>query len=223
MSAIPVSDLLSTVRIIAGSTAEIAAASIGDQHLVATVRLAEEEHSVETLNGVKIPDVKVLVPEEEVELSASEKAIDETDEKRADAEGEELEERPAADYEKTEANNPVEMEVTGEHPASLEDASDELSGEIENDLALEEPASSVVMPSDDDSISGVEDVTLATVEEGKESCHETDGLEDFTEPSTALELDLHATAGVAGEDDVSETVVDAVEEVEPAEATEKGI
>ncbi|KAI7811085.1 putative protein MGARP [Triplophysa rosa] len=94
-TAIPVSDLLSTVRMIAGSTAEIAAASIGDQHLVAAVRLAEVKHSGDTFNGVELPDVKVLVPE--VEGSITVKEVDvETDMRRSDGEVEELEELPAA-------------------------------------------------------------------------------------------------------------------------------
>lgn len=211
------SDLLSTVRIIAGSTAEIAAASIGDQHLVAAVRLAEEKHSVDTLNGAELPNVKVLVPEV-VEVSVNEKAVDEEIVMRkSDAEGEELEELPAveeatADYGGTEANNPVEAEVADEHPDVFKVASEELSGEMENDLALEKAVSSDVMLSDDDIISEVADVTSATVEEDKASCHETDGLEDCTAPPT-LEKDLQATAGAAG---------DAVDDVELTEATENG-
>ncbi|XP_016375503.1 protein MGARP-like isoform X2 [Sinocyclocheilus rhinocerous] len=61
---ISMSDLLSTVKILAGSTVEIAAASVGDQHLVATVRLAEENNSVETLNGLEVVDVKAEVQAE---------------------------------------------------------------------------------------------------------------------------------------------------------------
>lgn len=194
---------------IAGSTAEIAAASIGDQHLVA-VQLAEEKHSENTFNGVELPDVKALVPE--VEGSITVKAVDvETDMRRSDA----LEDATTSDYDGTETNNPVKTEVADEHPALFEVAHEELSGEMENDLALEKAVRSFVTLSDDDSISGEAHMTSATVKEA--SCHEIAGLEDFIAPS-ALEKDLQVTG--ATEDDVSETMVDAVEEFEPTETTE---
>ncbi|KAA0722489.1 hypothetical protein E1301_Tti007055 [Triplophysa tibetana] len=201
-TAIPVSDLLSTARMISGSTAEISAASIGDQHLVA-VRLDEEKHSENTFNGVELPDVKALVPE--VEGSITVKAVDvETDMTRSDAVGE----ATTSDYDGTETNNPVQTEVTDEHPALFEVAPEVLSGETENYLALKKAVSSCVTLSDDDSLSGVADMTSATVKEDKAPCHETAGLEDFISPP-ALEKDLQATAG-ATEDVVYETMVDAV-------------
>ncbi|XP_056594697.1 uncharacterized protein mgarpb [Triplophysa dalaica] len=210
-TAIPVSDLLSTGRMIAGSTAEIAAASIGDQNLVA-VQLAEEKHSENTFNGEELQDVKALVPE--VEGSITVKAVDVlTDMRRSDA----LEDATTSDYDGTETNNPVKTEVADEHPALFEVAHEELSGEMENDLALEKAVRSFVTLSGDDSISGEAHMTSATVKEDKAPCHETAGLEDFIAPS-ALEKDLQATG--ATEDDVSETMVDALEEFEPTEATE---
>ncbi|XP_039530938.1 probable serine/threonine-protein kinase kinX isoform X2 [Pimephales promelas] len=61
---VTMSDLPSTVKILAGSTGEIAAASVGDQHPVATLRLAEDNNSVEILNGLEAVEVSAEVPEE---------------------------------------------------------------------------------------------------------------------------------------------------------------
>jgi len=66
VAVVTMSDLPSTVKILAGSTGEIAAASVGDQHPVATLRLAEDNNSVEILNGLEAVEVSAEVPEEAV-------------------------------------------------------------------------------------------------------------------------------------------------------------
>lgn len=232
------SDLLSTVKILAGSTAEIAAASVGDQHLVAAVRLAEENNSVEILNGLEVVDVKaeVSVPEE---AEVEEAMIGRSDLK---TEGGELDELSSAlhaveettvevadDHVKSEADSPVVAEVYVESPALSEEAS---VTEMESILGLEESMSPVVMLSEDDTISGPAEVTSEAVkavgqeiEEDIALSHEPAATEtehaDLTTPPTDLEEALQATTEAA-EEVVVEMMLDAVEEAKPEKASEEG-
>lgn len=229
------SDLLSTVKILAGSTGEIAAASVGDQHLVATLRLAEDNNSVEILNGLEVVEVSEEVPEE---AEVEEPMIDRSDLK---TEGGELEELPSElqaveetievgdDHAKSEADSPVEAEMNAESPASSEEASVTV---MESILEWEESLSPEVMLSEDDTISGPAEVTSETVkavgqqiEEDKALCHEPAASEtehsDLTAPPTDLEEALQATTEAA-EELAEEMMLDSVEEAKPVKASEEG-
>ncbi|CAM4499342.1 unnamed protein product [Leuciscus chuanchicus] len=228
---IQMSDLLSTVKILAGSTGEIAAASVGDQHLVATLRLAEDNNSVEILNGLEVVEVSAEVVEEPV--------IDRSDLK---TEGGELEELPSAlqaveetievgdEHVKSEADSPVEAEMNAESPVSSEEAS---VTEMESILEWEESLSPEVMLSEDDTISGPAEVTSETVkaegqqiEEDKALCHEHEPAvtetehSDLTAPPTDLEEALQATTEAA-EELAEEMMLDSVEEAKPVKASEE--
>ncbi|KAL0204059.1 hypothetical protein M9458_002077, partial [Cirrhinus mrigala] len=224
------SDLLSTVKILAGSTVEIAAASVGDQRLVAAVRLAEENHSVETLNGLEVVDVKA-------EFSALEEAVvEEVVIGRSELKTEELKELASAvhaveeftivadDHVMSEADSPTVHEVYVERLASSEN--------MEDILQLEESASPVVMLSEDDTISGADEVMSETVEtlgqkmeEDKAMCHEPTATEtehaDLTSPPADLEESLQATGTTEIAEVVVETMQDAVEEAKPVELSDE--
>ncbi|XP_051557937.1 fibrous sheath CABYR-binding protein-like [Myxocyprinus asiaticus] len=192
-AAFHMSDLQSTVKIIAGSTAEIAAASVGDEHLVAAVRLTEEKSSVETLNELEVADVKAEVL---AEASVTEEAKTEG----------ELEEQPstpavekvtveaaAVDNVESEADSPVEVEVSIEVSASVAGAFEELvviDMEEENTLCHE--------PVDTE----IEHV-------------------DITMPPAALEKALQTTTQ-ASQEIVTQTMDD-VEEAKPAEVAEEAV
>ncbi|XDV14728.1 hypothetical protein PO909_014928 [Leuciscus waleckii] len=230
---IQMSDLLSTVKILAGSTGEIAAASVGDQHLVATLRLAEDNNSVEILNGLEVFEFSAEVVEEPV--------IDRSDLK---TEGGELEELPSAlqaveetievgdEHVKSEADSPVEAEMNAESPVSSEEAS---VTEMESILEWEESLSPEVMLSEDDTISGPAEVTSETVkaegqqiEEDKALCHEHEPAvtetehSDLTAPPTDLEEALQATTEAA-EELAEEMMLDSVEEAKPVKASEEAV
>ncbi|XP_048051469.1 uncharacterized protein LOC125271453 [Megalobrama amblycephala] len=234
------SDLLSTVKILAGSTAEIAAASVGDQRLVAAVKLDEENNSVEILNGLKVVDVKAEVSVEVPEEAEVEEAmIGRSDLKIV---GEELEELSSAlhaveettvevadDHVKSEADSPVVAEVYVESPASSEEAS---VPEMESILELEESMSPVVMLSEDDT-SGPAEVTSQAVkaigqgiEEDIALSHEPAATEtehaDLTAPPTDLEEALQGTTEAA-EEVVVEMMLDAVEEAKPEKVSEEAV
>ncbi|XP_016347328.1 uncharacterized protein mgarpb [Sinocyclocheilus anshuiensis] len=145
---IPMSDLLSTVKVLAGSTAEIAAASVGDQHLVAAVRLAEENNSMETLNGLEVADVKAEVPAEVPEGAVVEEAM--ICRLNLKTEGKELEELPSS-----------------RHAVEETCGKEALVTETENILELEDSTSPVVMLSEDDTVSGAAELTSETVEDKK--------------------------------------------------------
>ncbi|XP_073699304.1 uncharacterized protein mgarpb [Garra rufa] len=237
---IPMSDLLSTVKILAGSTAEIAAASVGDQHLVAAVRLSEENNSVDILNGLEVADVKAEVPAPE-EPVFEEAMLDRSDLKTQ----EELKELASGDHAveeftivtddhvKSETDSPVVPEVYVGSLSSSENA------EMENILELEESTSPVVMLSEDDTISEAEEVTSETVEtlgqkieKEKAMCHEPTATEttehaDLTAPPVDLEDSLQATGATetAEEIIVLEPMQDAVdvEEAKPAEPSDEAV
>lgn len=233
------SDLLSTVKILAGSTAEIAAASVGDQHLVAAVRLSDENNSVETLNGLEVADIKAEVPAEVPEEAVVEEAV--IGRLNLKREGKELEELPsplhsveetivvADDHVKSEADSPVVPEVNVESLASSEEA---LVTEMENILELEDSTSPVVMLSEDHTTSGAAESTSETVEEVgqkmeeyKAMCHEPTETEQAepTAPPADLEESLQATdASEAAEVIVIEMMQDAVEKAKPVEASDEG-
>ncbi|RXN18543.1 MGARP-like isoform X2 [Labeo rohita] len=228
---IPMSDLLSTVKILAGSTAEIAAASVGDQHLVAAVRLAEENNSVETLNGLEVVDVKA-------EISAPEEAVvEEVVIGRSDLKTEEeLKELASGvhaveeftivvdDQVKSESDSAIVHEVYVESLASSE--------KVENILELEESTSPVVMLSEDDTISGAAEVMSDTVEtlgqkmedDEKAMCHEPPATETEHADLTSLpdlEESLQATDATETAEVVVETMQDAVEEAKPVEVSDE--
>lgn len=232
------SDLLSTVKILAGSTAEIAAASVGDQHLVATVRLAEENNSMETLNGLEVADVKAEVPAEVPERAVVEEAM--RGRLNLKTEVKELEELPSSlhaveenivvedDHVKSEADSPTV-------PESLASSEESLVTEMENILELEDSTSPVVMLSEDDTVSGAVELTSETVEvvgqkmeECKALCHEPTAREtahaDLTAPSADLEDSLQATGATEAAEEVlvMEMVQDAVEKPKPVEASDEG-
>lgn len=229
------SDLLSTVKILAGSPGEIAAASVGDQHLVATSRLAEDNNSVEILNGLEVVEVSAEVPEE---AEVEEPMIGRSDLK---TEGGELEELPSAlqaeetievgdVHVKSEADSPVVAEINAESPSSSEEAS---VTEMESILEWEESLSPEVMMSEDDAISGPAEVMSETVkavgqqiEEDKALCHEPAATEtehsDLTAPPTDLEEALQATTTEAAEEVAVEIMLDSVEEAKPVKASEEG-
>ncbi|KTF80822.1 hypothetical protein cypCar_00028455 [Cyprinus carpio] len=202
---IPMSDLLSTVKILAGSTAEIAAASVGDQHLVATVRLAEENNSMETLNGLEVADVKAEVPAEVPERAVVEEAM--RGRLNLKTEVKELEELPSSlhaveenivvedDHVKSEADSPTV-------PESLASSEESLVTEMENILELEDSTSPVVMLSEDDTVSGAVELTSETVEEVGQKMEESTATEtahaDLTAPPGDLEDSLQATAVESG-------------------------
>lgn len=227
------SDLLSTVKILAGSTAEIAAASVGDQHLVAAVRLAEENNSVETLNGLEVVDVKA-------EISAPEEAVvEEVVIGRSDLKTEEeLKELASGvhaveeftivvdDQVKSESDSAIVHEVYVESLASSE--------KVENILELEESTSPVVMLSEDDTISGAAEVMSDTVEtlgqkmedDEKAMCHEPTTTETEHADLTSLpdlEESLQATDATETAEVVVETMQDAVEEAKPVEVSDEGM
>lgn len=215
------SDLLSTVKILAGSTGEIAAASVGDQHLVATLRLAEDNNSVEILNGLEVVEVSAEVPEE---AEVEEPMIDRSDLKTVE---ETIE--VGDDHVKSEADRPVEAEMNAESPASSEEAS---VTEMESILEWEESLSPEVMLSEDDTISGPAEVTSETVkavgqqiEEDEALCHEPAATEtehsDLTAPPADLEEALQATTEAA-EEVAEEIMLDSVEEAKPVKASEEG-
>ncbi|KAK7166572.1 hypothetical protein R3I93_006354 [Phoxinus phoxinus] len=232
---IPMSDLLSTVKILAGTTGEIAAASVGDQHLVATLRLAEDNNSVEIFNGLEAVEVSAEVPEE---AEVEEPMIGRSDLK---TEGGELEELPSAlqaveetevgdDRVTSEADSPVVAEMNAESPASSEEAS---VTEMESISEWEESSSPEVMLSEDDTISGPAEVTSETVkavgqqiEEDKALCHEPAATEtehsDLTAPPTDLEEALQATTEAA-EEVAAEMMLDSVEEAKPVKASEEAV
>lgn len=236
------SDLLSTVKILAGSTAEIAAASVGDQHLVAAVRFSDENNStnVETLNGLEVADIKAEVPAEVPEEAVVEEAV--IGRLNLKREGKELEELPsplhsveetivvADDHVKSEADSPVVPEVNVESLASSEEA---LITEMENILELEDSTSPVVMLSEDHTTSGAAESTSETVEEVgqkmqeyKVMCHEPTETEQAepTAPPADLEESLQATdaSEAAEEVIVIEMMQDAVEKAKPVEASDEG-
>lgn len=224
------SDLLSTVKILAGSTAEIAAASVGDQHLVATVRLAEENNSMETLNGLEVADVKAEVPAEVPERAVVEEAM--RGRLNLKTEVKELEELPSSlhaveenivvedDHVKSEADSPTV-------PESLASSEEALVTEMENILELEDSTSPVVMLSEDDTVSGAVELTSETVEEVGQKMEESTATEtahaDLTAPPADLEDSLQATGATeAAEVLLMEMVQDAVEKAKPVEASDEG-
>lgn len=223
------SDLLSTVKILAGSPGEIAAASVGDQHLVATSRLAEDNNSVEILNGLEVVEVSAEVPEE---AEVEEPMIGRSDLK---TEGGELEELPSAlqaeeTIEVGDVHVKSEAEINAESPSSSEEAS---VTEMESILEWEESLSPEVMMSEDDAISGPAEVMSETVkavgqqiEEDKALCHEPAATEtehsDLTAPPTDLEEALQATTTEAAEEVAVEIMLDSVEEAKPVKASEEG-
>ncbi|ROI15967.1 hypothetical protein DPX16_14179 [Anabarilius grahami] len=233
------SDLLSTVKILAGSTAEIAAASVGDQRLVAAVKLAEENNSVEILNGLKVVDVKAEVSAEVPKEAEVEEAM--IGRSNLKIVGEELEELSSAlhaveettvevadDHVQSEADSPVVAEVYVESPASSEEAS---VMEMESILELEESVSPVVVMSDDDTISGPAEVTSEAVkavgqgiEEDIALSHEPADTEtehaDLTAPPTDLDEALQGTTEAA---EVVVEMMDAVEEAEPEKASDEAV
>ncbi|XP_016410984.1 protein MGARP-like isoform X1 [Sinocyclocheilus rhinocerous] len=240
---ISMSDLLSTVKVLAGSTAEIAAASVGDQHLVAAVRLAEENNSMETLNGLEVADVKAEVPAEVPEGAVVEEAM--IGRLNLKTEGKELEELPSSlhaveetivvadDHVKSEADSPAVPEVNVESLASSEEA---LVTEMENILELEDSTSPVVMLSEDDTVSGAAELTSETVEdvgqkmeECKALCHEPTATEtehaDLTAPPAELEDSLQATGATEAAEEVIvvEMMQDAVEKAKPVEASDEAV
>ncbi|XP_067298607.1 uro-adherence factor A [Pseudorasbora parva] len=200
VAVIPMSDLMSTVKILAGSTVEIAAASVGDHHLVAAVRLAEENSSVETLNGLEEADVEEPMigrsdlktrEGEQEQLPSALQAVEETTIEVAD------------DHVKSEADSPVEAEVYAESPASSEEAS---VTEMENILELEESVSPVVMFSEDDIISRPAEVTSETVKSVGQKIEEDNTLfkeASVTEMENILELEESVSPVVMfSEDDI---------------------
>ncbi|XP_018919120.2 uncharacterized protein mgarpb isoform X2 [Cyprinus carpio] len=228
---IPMSDLLSTVKILAGSTAEIAAASVGDQHLVATVRLAEENNSMETLNGLEVADVKAEVPAEVPERAVVEEAM--RGRLNLKTEVKELEELPSSlhaveenivvedDHVKSEADSPTV-------PESLASSEESLVTEMENILELEDSTSPVVMLSEDDTVSGAVELTSETVEEVGQKMEESTATEtahaDLTAPPGDLEDSLQATGATeAAEVLLMEMVQDAVEKAKPVEASDEAV
>ncbi|XP_058637902.1 uncharacterized protein LOC131544016 [Onychostoma macrolepis] len=232
------SDLLSTVKILAGSTAEIAAASVGDQHLVATVRLSEENNPVETLNGLEVADVIAEVPAEVPEEAVVEEAV--MGRLNLKTEGKELEELPsplhaieetvvvAEDHVKSEADSHVVPEVNIESLGSSEEA---LVTEMENILELDDSTSPVVMLPEDDTVSGAAELTSETVEEVgqkmdkcKALCHEPTETEhaDLTAPPADLEESLQSTGATeAAEVIVMVMMQDAVDKDKPVEASDE--
>lgn len=229
------SDLLSTVKILAGSTAEIAAASVGDQHLVATVRLAEENNSMETLNGLEVADVKAEVPAEVPERAVVEEAM--RGRLNLKTEVKELEELPSSlhaveenivvedDHVKSEADSPAVPEVNAE---SLDSSEEALATEMENILELEDSTSPVVMLSEDDTVSGAVELTSETVEEVGQKMEESTATEtahaDLAAPPADLEDSLQATGATEAAEEVlvMEMVQDAVEKPKPVEASDEG-
>ncbi|XP_051993981.1 uncharacterized protein LOC127651958 isoform X1 [Xyrauchen texanus] len=197
-------DLLWTVKIIAGSTAEIAAASVGDEHLVATVRMAEKS-SVETLNGLEVTDVDAEV---RAKASVTGKAVSEepviSDSNTEDVKTEEELEEHTSTH-------------AGEEEATVEAA----AGEVE--VYVEVPAS-IAGASEDHAVIEVEDVL--EVEEENTLCHEpfatdVEHVEDITTTSVALEEALQTTIQTSEED--TEITLDAEEEAKPAESTEEAV
>ncbi|XP_016104437.1 protein MGARP isoform X2 [Sinocyclocheilus grahami] len=240
---ISMSDLLSTVKVLAGSTAEIAAASVGDQHLVAAVRLAEENNSMETLNGLEVADVKAEVPVEVPVGAVVEEAM--IGRLNLKTEGKELEELPSSlhaveetivvadDHVKSEADSPAVPEVNVESLASSEE---DLVTEMENILELEDSTSPVVMLSEDDAVSGAAELTSERVEdvgqkmeECKALCHEPTATEtehaDLTAPPAELEDSLQATGATEAAEEVIvvEMMQDAVEKAKPVEASDEAV
>ncbi len=231
------SDLLSTVKILAGSTAEIAAASVGDRHLVAAVRLSGENNSMETLNGLEVSDDKAEVPSEVPEGAVVEEAmIGRLNLKK----GKELEELPSSlhaveetivvadDHVKSEADSPVVPGVNVESLDSLEVA---IVTEMENILELEDSTSPVVMLSEDHITSRAAELTSETVEEvGQEMeeykamCHEPTEQADLPAPPTDLEQSLQATGATEAAEEVigMQMMQDTVEKAKPAEASDEG-
>ncbi|XP_026059984.1 translation initiation factor IF-2 isoform X2 [Carassius auratus] len=240
---IPMSDLLSTVKILAGSTGEIAAASVGDQHLVAPVRLAEENNSMEALNGLEVADVKAEVAVEVPEGAVVEETM--IGRLNLKTEGKELEGLPSSldaveeiivvadDRVESEEESPAVPEDNAESLASSQKA---LVTEKESILEFEDSTSHVVKLSEDETVSGAAELTSETVEEvGQEMeeckalCHEPTATEtahaDLTAPPADLEDPLQATGetDAAEEGLVMEMVQDAVEKAKPVEASDEAV
>ncbi len=233
------SDLLSTVKILAGSTAEIAAASVGDQHLVAAVRLSGENNYMETLNGLEVSDDKAEVPSEVPEGAVVEEAMIGRLNLKKEKEPEELpsslhavEETivVADDHVKSEADSPV---VPGVNVESLDSSEVDIVTEMENILELEDSTSPVVMLSEDHITSRAAELTSETVEEVgqkmeeyKAMCHEPTETEqaDLPAPPADLEESLQATGATEAAEEVivMEMMQDAVEKAKPAEASDEG-
>lgn len=200
------SDLLSTVKILAGSTAEIAAASVGDQRLVAAVKLPEENNSVEILNGLKVVDVKAEVSAEVPEEAEVEEAmIGRSDLKIV---GEELEELSSAlhpveettvevadDHVKSEEDSPVVAEVYVESPASSEEASvTEMKSILELEKSVSPISGAAEVISEAVKAEGLgieEDIALSQFPAATETEHA-----DLTVPPTDLEEALQVSEPV---------------------------
>ncbi|XP_043108389.1 uncharacterized protein mgarpb isoform X2 [Puntigrus tetrazona] len=226
---IPMSDLPSTVKILAGSTAEIAAASVGDQHLVSAVRLAEENNSMETLNGLEAADIKAEHPAEVPEEAVIEELV--IDRPNLKTEEKEQEEAPdsihlaeetvvvADDHVKSEADIPAR---------SLASSEEALVTDVENILESQEDST------EEDSVSGAAGVTSETVEEAgqeveecKGLCHESTETEhvDLTAPTADPEELLQATGATEAAEEVivTEMTQDAVENAKPVEASDEAV
>nr|XP_021326792.1 uncharacterized protein mgarp isoform X1 [Danio rerio] len=210
------SDLMSAVKILAGSTVEIAAASVGDQHLVTAVRLSEDHNTAEILNGLDTVDVKAEDPE-----PVGEAAIDPADLNTAEQDqlSSALHPVDKTTVEVADDNN-VDSEANDSHVAETDVESLSLSEgiEMENTVELLESTNPVeVMTAEDDTISGAAESMTETVEVVHQIMEEYKALYDDLAGTETEHTDLTEPPDM----EMSETVLDEVEETKPAEASEE--
>lgn len=208
------SDLMSAVKILAGSTVEIAAASVGDQHLVTAVRLSEEHNAEEILNGLETVVVKAEDPEPagEAAIDASGLNTAELDELSSAIHPVDKTTVEVADVDHVNSNESYGAESDIETLSLSEDT------EMENTVELVESTNLAVVMTEDDTISGAAESITETVEVVHQIMEGYKALYDDLSGTETEHTDLTAQPHM----EISETVLNAVEESKPAEASEEG-
>ncbi|XP_028831710.1 histone acetyltransferase KAT6A isoform X2 [Denticeps clupeoides] len=178
-SVLPVSDLLSTMKIMVGSTVEIAAASVGDRRMVSAVRMLEEKPSL----AVELPDVDDVHKMQD-EAVPSDKQ-DEPKEQEFPATVE-----MAAQYYNTEEAYLAVREASSEDESGMDVEEVKLVETAHTGAAFEAEQTESV----EHFASSTDNTSEATAEDHKMHCHSCHGADPATEDSeqepTHLEVSM---------------------------------
>ncbi|TRY88948.1 hypothetical protein DNTS_013326 [Danionella cerebrum] len=205
---------MSTVKILAGSTVEIAAASVADNHVLSAMRLTEEKKSSEIFNGLKIVE-DLELEDAEVEEVATENSDPKTEEDEELQALPTVEETLFVEQINSEADSILVDDTDFEMPASSEEGTG-----IELEITLESESLEVRL-TEDDTASDAEEVTKDMTEELSEKIEEEITLIQYpeTEPPRCLEEALQPLTDAAESGEVDQ-ILDA-EATEAAGASEE--
>lgn len=197
-------DLLTSVKLLASPTVEIAAASVGERSLVDVVRQIEEEgKSTDSTVDVAGPEIQEVPAEAVADEAAVEEAAEESKEGTKVVEGDlEGTEAPAAEEETPASSTAAEGDeekTVAPPPEELAAPTEEQVGEAEADAARvetqspEEPVTTEEAPPAEE-VTAAADEVAAAPDEAEEHTAEDAGMVQLAEASAEADAEVPLAA-----------------------------